>query len=130
MITRGSVLIAFMLLVFTAPAIADVFRPAYLELRQRDADTYDVMWKVPARSETLRLAIDVAFPDGTERVSAPRGAFVGDAFVERWTVRRPGGLAGNRVSIEGLPASTTDVLARVERSDGTTQVARLSPAQP
>jgi len=129
-VCRRTAIAAVVLLALSVPVVADVFRPAYLELRQRDDETFDVVWKVPARGETLRLAIRVGFPDGTERVTEPRGTFVGDAFVERWTVRRPGGLAGDRVSIEGLPGSITDVLARVERSDGTTQVARLLPAQP
>ncbi len=130
MTTRRLAIIAALLLAFTAPVWADVFRPAYLELRQKDDETFDVMWKVPARGETMRLAIRVTFPDGTTNVSLPRSIFVGDAFVERWTVRRPGGLARGRVSIEGLPGGITDVLARVERSDGTTQVARLLPAEP
>ena len=34
------------------------------------------------------------------------------------------------VRIDGLPGTITDVLARVEREDGTTQVARLLPEQP
>jgi hydrogenase/urease accessory protein HupE len=119
-----------MLVGSAAPAWADVFRPAYLELRQQDAETFDVMWKVPAQGDTLRLAIHVAMPEGTINVSQPRGAFVGDGFVERWTVRRPGGLWGGTVRIDGLPASVTDVLARVERADGTTQLAKLLPAQP
>jgi len=111
-------------------ARADVFRPAYLELRQRDADTYDVLWKVPALGDTLRLGIRVRFPADVVNLTSPRGAFVPGAFVERWTVRRAGGLAGAEVTIEGLPGSVTDVLARVERLDGTTQVARLQPERP
>jgi hypothetical protein len=117
-------------LLWAAPTRADVFRPAYLELRQTSAETYDVMWKVPAQGDTLRLAIHVVFPEGTVNISEPRGSFVGDGFVERWTVQREGGLAGRRVRIDGLPGTITDVLARVERDDGTTQVARLLPEQP
>jgi hydrogenase/urease accessory protein HupE len=109
---------------------ADVFRPAYLELRQRSDDTFDVMWKVPAIGDSLRLGIYVRFPQETTQVTEPRGRFVTGAFVERWTIRRTGGLAGDEVSIEGLPGSITDVLARVERLDGTTQVARLLPERP
>ena len=112
------------------PAVADVFRPAYLELRQRDGDTFDVLWKVPAIGDSMRLSITVRFPPGTTNVTEPRGTFVPGAFVERWTIRRPGGLAGAEVSIEGLPGSVTDVLGRVERLDGTTQVARLLPERP
>ena len=125
MLRRSTVAVALMLTAATAVR-ADVFRPAYLELRQTSADTYDVMWKVPAQGDTLRLAIHVVFPAGTVNVSEPRGSFVGDGFVERWTIRRASGLAGEHVRIEGLPGTITDVLARVERDDGTTQVARLA----
>ncbi|HZF26389.1 MAG TPA: HupE/UreJ family protein [Steroidobacteraceae bacterium] len=123
-------LLALLALMFCSAASADVFRPAYLELRQTDADSYDVLWKVPAQGETLRLAIDVRFPPGTQRITEPRGQFVGAAYVERWKVRWPGGLAGERISIGGLPGSVTDVLARVERIDGSSQVAKLEPAAP
>jgi hydrogenase/urease accessory protein HupE len=111
-------------------AHADVFRPAYLELKQRDADTYDVVWKVPTAGDSLRLAIHVRFPDGTVALTPPRATLAAGAVIERWTIRRPGGLAGGEIAIDGLPGSVTDVLARVERSDGTTQVARLLPSAP
>jgi hydrogenase/urease accessory protein HupE len=39
-------------------------------------------------------------------------------------------LSGGTIRIEGLAATLTDVLARVERRDGTTRVARLTPANP
>jgi len=119
-----------LMLTWGATVRADVFRPAYLELRQTSADTYDVMWKVPAQGDTLRLVIHVVFPEGTVNLSEPRGHFTGDGFVERWTIRRAGGLANGKVRIEGLPGTVTDVLARVERGDGTTQVVRLLPEQP
>ena len=70
------------------------------------------------------------FPAGTVNLSEPRGSFAGGGFVERWSIRREGGLANGTVRIEGLPGAITDVLARVERDDGTTQVARLLPEQP
>ena len=117
-------------LCLSVPAWADVFRPAYLELRQRDTDTFDVLWKVPAVGDSMRLGIRVRFPADTKNATEPRGAFVPGAFVERWTVRRSGGLAGAEVTIEGLPSSVTDAIARVEWLDGTTQVARLQPERP
>src|SRR5207342_1201036 len=129
MLRRWAVAVALML-TWAATIRADVFRPAYLELRQTSAETYDVMWKVPAQGDTLRLAIHVVFPAGTVTLSDPRGRFAGGGFVERWSIRREGGLANGTVRIEGLPGAITDVLARVERDDGTTQVARLLPEQP
>jgi len=70
------------------------------------------------------------FPEGTKNVTAPRGTFTSNAFVERWTIQRMGGLEGFEIRIDGLPASITDVLARVVRTDGITQVARLLPGRP
>jgi hypothetical protein len=121
---------AFASLWLSGEAAADVFRPAYLELRQRDANTFDVTWKVPAIGDSMRLGIYVRFPAEVKNVTAPRGSFVPGAFIERWTVQREGGLAGVEVTIDGLPPSVTDVLARVERLDGTTQVARLQSERP
>jgi hydrogenase/urease accessory protein HupE len=105
-----------------------VFRPAYLELRQRDAERWDVLWKVPARSTGERLAIDVDFSGGVETTER-RSARAGSAFVERWSIRRAGGLAGAGVAIAGLVGSAADVLVRVERLDGGAQMERLGPAR-
>jgi hydrogenase/urease accessory protein HupE len=111
-------------------ARADVFRPAYLELREAGEDRYDVLWKVPAPSEGLRLAAYVRFPEGTEELTPRRAWFAGGAHVERWRIRRAGGLVGQTVHIDGLAGGVTDVLARVERLDGSSQVERLLPERP
>jgi hydrogenase/urease accessory protein HupE len=108
---------------------ADVFRPAYLELRETGADQYDVLWKVPAQGE-LRLAMAVRFPDGTTNVTEPRSVMSGTAWTERWRVQRTGGLVGQTIGIDGLPGGVTDVVVRVERADGSTQVERLAPERP
>jgi len=56
--------------------------------------------------------------------------FVGGAFVERSTISRDGGLAGGEIYIEGLSTTLTDVLVRIGRLDGSTQVVRLTPSSP
>ena len=102
-------------------------RPAFLEIRETAADTYEVLWKVPARGE-YRLRLYARLPK--ECSGAPtHGSFVGGAFVEQWQAKCPGGLVGRTVDIEGLSATRTDVLARLERADGTSQTARLTPEQ-
>jgi hydrogenase/urease accessory protein HupE len=60
----------------------------------------------------------------------PQGRFVPGAYVERWRVSRPGGLAGQSLRIDGIAGGVTDVIVRVERKDGTSQVERLLPAEP
>ncbi len=109
-------------------ASAHEVRPGYLELRQIDGGAYEVLFKVPARGE-LRLSLYVRLPDNC-RATEPTTRFTGGAYVERWRATCDGSLFGREVSIEGLADTRTDVLARVERADGTTQTVRLTPAEP
>jgi hydrogenase/urease accessory protein HupE len=131
-VALGWHLLLALLLCSLAPSTpADVFRPAYLELREAPPDAagdarYDVTWKVPALGES-RLALQVRFPPGTRSVTPQRGMPIGNAYVERWQIVRSGGLVGQQVSIEGIASGVSDVIVRVEREDGTSQVERLAP---
>ena len=111
-------------------AQADIFRPAYLELREAGDGRYDVLWKVPAQDANTRLALSVVMPAGTQTVGESRTVFSGNALTERWQVRRPGGMVGQKIRIEGRAAGVTDVIARVQRQDGTSQLERLSAEKP
>jgi len=110
-------------------ASADVFRPAYLELRELGGESYEVLLRVPAQGDDARLSIDVRFPDGTVDVEPRRGQFLADSHTQRWRIERPGGLVGTSIEIVGRAAGVTDVLARVERLDGTSQVESLPPGR-
>jgi hypothetical protein len=127
---RRMLFLCLSLLALLVPGVwAHELRPAYLELRQTGLDTYDVLWTVPARCEDLRLALYVQFPDDCQH-TPPRRAFAGGAYVERWRVQRLGGLTDGTIRIDGLSATLTDVLVRLERLDGTTLVTRLTPSTP
>ena len=115
---------------FASAARAHELRPAYLELRQTAAETFTVLWKVPAAGENLRLGLYVRWPEGWVNLTEPRGTIVGGAYLERWQVKAPNTASDQRITIDGLLSTMTDVLVRVERLDGATQVARLSPADP
>jgi hypothetical protein len=111
-------------------ASAHEVRPAYLELRQTGASTYDVLWKVPARGDDMRLALDLELPATCTNASVPTAAFVANSFTERWRVTCAGALTGGTIHIGGLSATLTDALVRLERLDGTTLVHRLTPDRP
>jgi hydrogenase/urease accessory protein HupE len=115
---------------FASGLSAHEVRPAYLELRQTGPETYDAFWKVPGQGENLRLGLYVELPTGSTNVTAPRATMVNNAFSERWTIKREGGLTGGVINIAGLTATMTDVLVRLERLDGSAQVTRLTPATP
>ncbi|HEX5789053.1 MAG TPA: HupE/UreJ family protein [Woeseiaceae bacterium] len=115
-----------LLLVPSLPgALADVFRPAYLELRELGEDRYALTWKVPAQGPDVRLAAYVVLPPGTETLSEPHAAYAAGSWTERYEIRHPGGLVGETIRIDGRAVGVTDVIARIERRDGSSQVERL-----
>jgi hypothetical protein len=109
----------------SATALAHEVRPGFLQLRQIDGPNYDLLWKVPARGD-LRLGLYLRLPENCKK-SQSGARFADGAYIERARLRCEGGLVGKKISIDGLEATRTDVLARVERADGTTQTARLTP---
>lgn len=108
--------------------LAHEMRPAYLELRQTDAESYAALWKVPGRGDDLRLGLYVELPAECKNAGEPRAIMVNNAYIERWTVNCAGGLTGGTIRIAGLSVTKTDVLVRVERLDGSVQVTRLTPS--
>jgi len=123
--------IAVLALFAAAPAgLADVFRPAYLELTELGGGEYEVLWKVPALGTERRLSAYLELPEDIEILTEPRVLVVDGAWEERYRIRREGGLIGQTVSISGSAAGVTDVIARVERLDGSSQVERLPLERP
>ena len=110
-------------------ACAHEVRPGYLELRQTGPQFWSVLWKVPARGE-LRLSIRPRFPANCRILAEPIILHSPEAHVERTTMECAGGLEGRGISIDGLPATMTDVLVRSVRADDSVQVARLTPSAP
>ncbi|MEA2812076.1 MAG: hypothetical protein QOJ17_6217, partial [Rhodospirillaceae bacterium] len=91
---------AVLAVLLAQPAISDELRPGYLEMRQSSPGAYNLLFKIPARGEDLRLAIYVKLPEGTQDIAPPRASFSDGAYVERRSIRRDGGLIGQAVSIE------------------------------
>jgi len=129
---RRSLILFILVLIVAWPAsvAAHEVRPAYLQLHQTGADSYDVLWKVPALGDTMRLSLYVQLPQACSNLKQPRGLFANNGYTEQWSIECQGGLAGSTVRIAGLTATLTDVLVRVERLDGSTQVARVTSSSP
>ena len=126
---KHACLLFILLAVLPSNVFAHEVRPAYLEMKQTGPETYDVFWKVPGVGD-MRLALYVRFPEGTTNITDPRTAFIGNAYTDRWSIKQTNGLTGGTIFIDGLSATQTDVLVRMERQDGTTQVVRLAPDKP
>jgi hypothetical protein len=104
-------------------------RPGYLELRQTDAGMYAVLWKVPAMGE-MRLSIHPRFPENCRPVGEVTSYRGSDSYAERLSIACPGGLNGRTIAIDGLGATMTDALVRIEFADRTTWTQRLKPSAP
>ena len=124
------VFVFLQLLAFALPAQADVFRPAYLQLKQLDAETYDVTWKVPALDAQTTLKVQPVFPPQTQDPGPRSSIYSTGAAVQRWQVRVAGGIEGKPIAFTGLALAGLDVLVRVERADGTEQLARVLAVHP
>jgi hypothetical protein len=109
-------------------AQAHELQPGYLELRQTDAQTFAMLWKLPAR-EDLKGVHPVLPPDCTV-VGEPRVSQSGQSHVEQQTIRCPSGLYGQTIYVPPDQAALVDVMVRVVRLDGSTQVVRLTPLSP
>lgn len=112
------------------PAQGDVFRPAYLEIRETDANRYDVLWRVPLLPGGVRLGAEVRLPENARHVDKPRTVRTRDSYIKRYRVTQPHGLAGQTIAIEGLRGSVTDVIVKIAWLNGATDVLRILPEDP
>jgi len=104
-------------------------QPGYLELRLIGHDQYAVLWKTPA-IRGRPMAITASLPESCEPRNPVPPVWDGSAFVARWTARCSGGLEGGVIHIDGLEATSTDVLVRYEFADGASETHRLTPGDP
>jgi len=114
---------------FAVSADAHEARPGYLQLTLHDEESVSLLLKVPAIGQA-RLGLYPNLPANCVAGGEATRYIVDNAYTERASFSCSGGLIGQTVTIDGLSTTLTDVLARVERPDGTTQIARLTPASP
>jgi hydrogenase/urease accessory protein HupE len=112
-----------------ASAAAHEVRPAYLDLREETPGVFTVLLKTPMQGDA-RLALSVVFSGETELVSPVVSRPTGSAMIQTWRIRATQPLKGQTVAIEGLQATITDALVRIEFLDGNVWVERLTPDAP
>lgn len=123
-----SILAVTAMLLAALPGHAHEIRPAYLDLSEDGPGEFSLLWKTPMRG-TLRLALDPTFSGPVEMLSPVAVRTTGEAAVLTWRVRADS-LRGQTLRIEGLEATLTDTLVRIDFADGTSWVQRLTPRAP
>jgi hydrogenase/urease accessory protein HupE len=124
---RRSILLILIGLLLATGSGAHESRPGYLQFTLTESDTVEMLFKVPARGDR-RLGLYPNLPTTCNALSSPTAYIIDGAYTERATFQCDGGLVGETVSIDGLSSTLTDVLVRVTRPDGSTQVVRLTPS--
>ena len=113
------------LLVSPTILLADEFRPALLEIIERDGGWVDVTWKVPMLGDRV-LNLKPVLPKFFEPVGPGSGRAVPGARVVYGSYLTGGKpLTGATLRIDGLAAVPTDVVARIALQDGTEHSAIL-----
>jgi len=126
----GRLVVLFAAMFLQASAVqAHESRPGYLQLSVDDDDSVSMLFKIPALGD-LRLGLYPNLPANCVIEGQPTKYIIDNAYTEKALFICSGGLFGETVTIDGLSTTLTDVLARVERPDGSTQVARLTPSAP
>jgi hydrogenase/urease accessory protein HupE len=109
---------------WVAQAHAHELQPGYLELQQTGSQTFAMLWKLPAREDLRSVRPQLPRECTT---TDPIRQQTGNSFIERSTLTCAGELYGKTISIDAESANLVDVLVRIVRADGSTQVARLTP---
>jgi hypothetical protein len=128
---RVAAVLAFTCLCWLPAAIsyAHEVRPAYLELQEEQGVQVSVLLKTPMLGDA-RLALYPVLSSQTVSVTPMATRATGDAAIQTWRLRIAAPLRGQQVRIDGLAGTMTDALVRVEFSDGSSWVQRLTPGQP
>lgn len=111
------------------PALAHEVRPAYLQIREIEPSTYDVLWKTPAQGD-MRLALNVALPRNCRSLGASRMTLVNAAVIEHWRSTCQGEISGGEIVFENLATTLTDVIVRFEPIAGPPRTLRANGATP
>ena len=103
--------------------------PAYLEIAEQKAGLYGILWKVPSVEGAPPAITFIAPPGCRSRAETPAAQTPG-SLTRAWTMECPGGIAGRKIEILGLPLTLLDVLVRIRFAGGSTVSHILRPAEP
>lgn len=118
------------LIPFVPEAWAHKLQPAYLGINEQSAGKFSILWKRPFVGGRP-MNIQPQLPSGCTNLTEPAVQMSPGGAVERWMVDCGSeGLVNDRVLIDGLSATQTDTLLRVQLIDGSIHTTVLQPDSP
>jgi hydrogenase/urease accessory protein HupE len=124
------ILILLSLIIFPIAADAHRLQPAYLEINEQTEGKFSILWKKPFVGGRP-MNIYPQLPAGCSNITEPAVQALASGAVERWIVDcGKNGLTNETIVIEGLSATQTDTLLRVQLIDGSMHTTVLRPDSP
>jgi hypothetical protein len=115
---------------FASHAEAHRLQPAYLEINEQTTGTFNILWKRPLvgnKPMNIYPQLPVGCSNLTEPVLRPSQS----AAIERWLVDcGENGMINETIVIDGLSATQTDTLLRIELADRSMHTTVLRPDSP
>lgn len=106
---------------------ADILKPAYLEVIEKQQNTYAILLKVPVNTE--KKTLNVKEIEGCKENKTAVTSVLNDAYMKRYTVTCTQDLKGKTIEIEGLEEREIDLLLRLEFLDKSSQSVLLNAGQ-
>lgn len=115
---------------FNIAGFADEIKPAFLQIKYLDNDSYDVIWKVPLTRDNKELNLKIKFDDSVKIVEKSKIVTIARSDIQNWRIYKKGTLAGTTLKILGLASTNREVLLRLIRKDKKIVSKMLSPRDP
>ena len=112
-----------------APAVAHEVRPALLQINESAPGRFDVTWKQPLVGE-MGVRLIPHLSGGGLDVKPATETITPGFLVRTWVLQGGPALDGQKIRIEGLPQTVTDVIVRVAARDGHAIDAVVTPSRP
>lgn len=122
-LVRCLVLLSF-LAVQPSHISAHALDPGYLSLSQTEENSWRVFWRKPDVKGSP-MKIEAVLPERCSGMRPENPKFDGTAWITEWVVTCSPKLQGGTIAIDGLGATGTDVLLRVEPWGENVQTVRL-----
>jgi hydrogenase/urease accessory protein HupE len=117
------------LMAMSQQALAHEIRPAYLEIREVNANRIEIFWKQPVSGES-GIYLTPVLSSGWLTDTASVNSATGTALVRQWKIRTTQSIAGQTITIDGLKNTITDVLVSISFADGTKITRIIRPSDP
>jgi hydrogenase/urease accessory protein HupE len=123
-------LIIILFFSITPKVEAHRLQPAYLEINEQTTGKFSILWKRPFIGNRP-MNIYPQLPSSCQNITEPVIQTLASGAVERWLVDcGENGLTNETIVIDGLPATQTDTLLRIQLFDGSMHTTVLRPDSP